>query len=53
MSDPDTTPPVISTRPDCEKPSACPCDPDGPCQHPLRQARVPKVREEVEPPRRA
>jgi len=50
--DSDTHPPFISDREDCENPAACPCDPDGPCLHPLRQALVPEVREELEPPSR-
>jgi hypothetical protein len=52
ITDVDNNPPLLSDREDCENPSACPCSLDGPCQHPLLQARIPEVRPELEPPPR-
>jgi hypothetical protein len=48
--DPDTHPPVLSTRPDCGKPTGCVCQADEPCQFPLLMSQIPAPREDVEMP---
>lgn len=50
--DPDTFPPVLSTRPDCCNPSGCVCPDDQACHFEALDRHVPKVREDVEMPPR-
>lgn len=52
MTDPDTSPPAMSTRPDCQRPVACVCPDDQACHFEALARNVPEVREDVVAPPR-